>query len=269
MNREKAGLVILIVILIGLESCRMQQPSDRPCSAHDPCFSGEECIAERCYPCTLYICDTGGVCPGGYRCNNGCCLLAGDGGMSQPDGGSTIDGGDHCPVGMIFIPTKQVCIDKYEASQGPGGKAESKQGATPWVNVNWNEAKAACEAAGKRLCAGDDEWVYACHGPGYTDYPYGNTYDPRACNGRDFWDGGTGYAFPTGSMESCQGGYPGLYDMSGNVQEWTSSCDFDGCWCRSECFMESNIFWLMCDVAEKFHISRRTNFLGFRCCKSL
>lgn len=29
-------------------------------------------------------------------------------------------------------------------------------------------------------------------------------------------------------LTTCEGGYPGLFDMSGNAWEWEDSCDADG-----------------------------------------
>ena len=94
MKYARAALATSVIILLTVISCRMSRPVDRPCGAQDRCFHGEECLDGRCYPCTLYACDTGNRCPGSYKCNNGCCLPAGDGGSPWPDGGSVWpDGG--------------------------------------------------------------------------------------------------------------------------------------------------------------------------------
>jgi sulfatase modifying factor 1 len=104
------------------------------------------------------------------------------------------------------------------------------------VGVNWCDAYMYCAWAGKRLCgavgggpsdpadwvnAAVSEWFNACthDDDGSHAYPYGNTYDPSACNGTDF-----GAHAPLSSQSTCQGGYPGIFDMSGNVIEWEDSC---------------------------------------------
>jgi formylglycine-generating enzyme required for sulfatase activity len=95
----------------------------------------------------------------------------------------------------------------------------SKAGALPWAMVSYAEADAACKAAGMRLCTGA-EWTVACQGATPTLYPYGDTYQPQTCNGVDSPAGGQ--PVPTGSLSSCEGGETGLFDMSGNLREWTS-----------------------------------------------
>src|SRR5262249_40663852 len=104
--------------------------------------------------------------------------------------------------------------------------------------VDWCDAFAYCAWAGKRLCgriaggsvdptfgtdlASESEWYNACSRGGQHAYPYGDTYDPRACNGLEY-GAGTGPQLPVGSLSSCTGGFAGLFDMSGNVSEWEDS----------------------------------------------
>ena len=111
----------------------------------------------------------------------------------------------------------------------------------PAVGVNWCDAFAYCEWAGKRMCGAigggsvphDDsigdpsksQWLAACaHAPdgGIEAFPYGNAGSATACNGaeRD-----ASVSVDVGSLKACVGGYPGLFDMSGNVDEWIDSCD--------------------------------------------
>jgi formylglycine-generating enzyme required for sulfatase activity len=59
----------------------------------------------------------------------------------------------------------------------------------------------------------------ACGGAAATLYPYGATYQAHACNGLDH---AVGAPVPVGSMATCAGGDPGIFDMSGNLREWTS-----------------------------------------------
>ena len=114
-------------------------------------------------------------------------------------------------------------MDKYEASrddasssdQGSGSLACSQAGVLPWTGASYDEAKAACEAAGKRLCT-QEEWESACRSLGRdSSYPYG-AYEAGRCNG----DGVSEGVVVTGQMTECET-LQGVFDMSGNAREWT------------------------------------------------
>jgi formylglycine-generating enzyme len=109
----------------------------------------------------------------------------------------------------------------------------------PIRGVDWCDARAFCAWAGKRLCghleggplpndlrgnAFADAWYYACSNGGTQAFPYGDTHDPSACNLPPFDGGGPR---PVGTIATCEGGFPGLFDMSGNVWEWQDSCESD------------------------------------------
>jgi hypothetical protein len=107
------------------------------------------------------------------------------------------------------------------SAQTAGNKTDracSRSGVIPWGSVTYAEAQAACAAGGKRLCTGD-EWLVACQGASATLFPYGAIYQPTHCNGVDL---NKGKPVPTGSLASCVGGESGLFDMSGNLREWTN-----------------------------------------------
>jgi len=72
------------------------------------------------------------------------------------------------------------------------------------------------------------EWFNACsHGDDKLHaWAYGVAFDEDACAPAD---GST--PFPVASYPGCVGGYPGLFDMSGNVGEWTNECSFDDASC--------------------------------------
>jgi formylglycine-generating enzyme required for sulfatase activity len=107
----------------------------------------------------------------------------------------------------------------------------------PVVHVDWCDAYAYCAWAGKRLCGqigggslvaqpnpvktldSYSQWHFACSAGGMLTYPYGNTYQPGACLGM-----GGGQIAPVASFPMCVGGYPGIYDMAGNVWEWLDDC---------------------------------------------
>lgn len=133
-----------------------------------------------------------------------------------------------------FLPRRVMhfCIDRFEYPD--------RLGAYPWIMVNWYDARDACEREGKRLCT-EWEWTFACEGSEARPYPYGyerdsgacvidrswREYDAEALFSRDeervraeldrLWQGE-----PSGSRPRCRSPF-GVYDMTGNVDEWTSS----------------------------------------------
>jgi formylglycine-generating enzyme required for sulfatase activity len=85
----------------------------------------------------------------------------------------------------------------------------------PVVMVSWEDAQAFCHWGGKRLPQ-EAEWEKAAR-PDQRLYPWGNTFDPNRAN-----TGGTrGGLTPVGSYENPASPY-GVYDMIGNVWEWTA-----------------------------------------------
>lgn len=120
-----------------------------------------------------------------------------------------------------------VCVwnDSYEPTE-PANPDD-----WPVSYVDWCDARAYCEWAGKRLCgkqgggalAYDElfvptqsEWFLACGGPSGASHPNANP----DCNS----NAGFGFLEPVGSMPGCEGFYPGLFDLEGNVAEWIDSC---------------------------------------------
>jgi sulfatase modifying factor 1 len=114
----------------------------------------------------------------------------------------------------------------------------------PQVCVDWCDAYAYCQAAGKRLCgkiadgganayaayadASQSQWYNACTSGGVRTYPYGTSYNGQACNGYDYPETTTYKSVPVGTLSGCQSsvsGYAGVYDLSGNAWEWENSCD--------------------------------------------
>ena len=66
---------------------------------------------------------------------------------------------------------------------------------------------------------------------------------------------------------SCQGGYPGLFDMSGNAAEWEDACDdFAGCRVRGGGFSDKKAQDLAC-AADRVELRMfKADDVGFRCC---
>lgn len=182
-----------------------------------------------------------------------------------------------CPPQMVLVlldPASGAagCVDRYEASRGPQGEAVSHPGAQPWTSVTLPQAVAACEAAGKRLCR-FGELALACAGaqPEGPTYPYGGAFDPGRCN----WaQTGLGKPWLTGSSAGCQGRTCGLFDLAGNVREWT--LDLAGSWKDAVVYGGSyagSAETQICTAREKLTFGgspTKDEFsaptIGFRCC---
>jgi sulfatase modifying factor 1 len=124
------------------------------------------------------------------------------------------------------------CIDRYEFP--------NSYGELPLVVVTYSEARAYCKKANERLC-NETEWTFACEGEEGVPYPYGYERDSSACvidilaagpdkdtfrprnsahtaAGIDFaWHGKR-----SGESPRCKSPF-GVYDMTGNVDEWTQN----------------------------------------------
>lgn len=169
-----------------------------------------------------------------------------------------------CPQGMVRIPggsytdhfgnrhfVQEFCIDMYEYP--------NKLHEAPLQGVGWPEAWAKCMEQGKFLCA-KDQWMRACKGPEDFRFPYGNEYRTGACNTEG------SLILASGAYDQCVSGF-GVYDMSGNVFEWTSGSQWQnavfGGHFASEGFASSCDFGL---YPYPVGAMGQMDYAGFRCC---
>jgi len=86
----------------------------------------------------------------------------------------------------------------------------------PVINVGWNMSHAYCDWRGARLPT-EAEWEKAARGTDGHTYPWGENIDITFAN----YNGTVGDVTVVGSYASGQSPY-GVYDMAGNVWEWTA-----------------------------------------------
>lgn len=153
----------------------------------------------------------------------------------------------------VPVGGKTVCVDAYEYPNQPD--------ATPKDMVSQEEAARICKNEGKHLCT-IDEWQAACRGKDGFKFSYGNGYKQSKCNTN------TKAAKRSGRKAQCRSWY-GMYDMNGNLWEWTASTSKQ----HPDKFLVAGGAWntnneSSCSVSKfSFYPQNQYPSVGFRCCK--
>jgi iron(II)-dependent oxidoreductase len=184
-------------------------------------------------------------------------------------------------VGRIYLDKHEVTVAAYEECVS-AGLCQPMRKDNPFCNtlfpdrqkhpvncIDWNDAVAHCKRLGKRLPR-EVEWEYAARGGSEQRlYSWGSD-EPSRENGCYMHEGGSC------EVASYAPGAFGLYDMTGNVWEWTDS--FYGPYPAEA---ETGLFkvyrggswsrrfakWMRNDLRNRYRVDEQSGALGFRCAK--
>ncbi len=132
-------------------------------------------------------------------------------------------------VAPFFLDKYEVTVEEYyrfikaRNRQAPenwsddwkNGYFKPGEARLPVTEVSWFDAKAYADWAGKRLPT-ESEWEYAARGTDKKLFPWGNEFNAKFANV------GTAKPSPVGSYSEGKSVF-GVYDLAGNVAEWTDS----------------------------------------------
>ncbi|MEC9464718.1 MAG: SUMF1/EgtB/PvdO family nonheme iron enzyme [Myxococcota bacterium] len=251
------------------------------CEENGACNSNDDCISNECVSgsCSEFKCPTGmtrvgnrAVCIDNYEASA----------FSNADCTGTQYGlatTDDYPAGFPDLVTSEdcgaACDNVTNVEQTTAVYACSTAGVIPSANITWYQARRACQNSNKTLCSLNPDWQRTCDNDQGSAYPYGETYVQGRCNGGFAGDPPSGPTYVTGAMSQChgQGFASSVYDMSGNVAEWTDSCypnpnNANGPYvCRQAGGAHTHIMSeLACNQPKSVDNTTSDDLGGFRCC---
>lgn len=178
---------------------------------------------------------------------------------------------------------------QWRAPEGAGSSIEGRS-IHPVVHIAKEDAEAFASWRGARL-ATETEWEVAARG-GLKDasYAWGNTFSPTGTLMANVWEGAFPWYFArdgspgTSAVETFPPNGHGLYDMIGNVWEWTASSFVDNpkCACsageagadknyalKGGSFLCAGEYCLRYRPAARIGVrpGATTSHIGFRCAK--
>ncbi len=149
------------------------------------------------------------------------------------------------------------CTDTHQPPPGDEGWGRENR---PVINVSHNDAEQYALWLSEQtgwLCElpTEEQWEYACRAGTVTDYWYGDSPDPR------MMVMGTGKTMPTPGTRMANNW--GLYDMHGNVWEWTASNKHqEFILCGGSWYNKAN--WLTSSARNIAFPNEKNNNWGFR-----
>lgn len=185
-----------------------------------------------------------------------------------------------CPDDMVYIERQNIrfCIDRFEFP--------NKENEYPASGISAPEAEQLCKDVGKRICS-YDEWYQSCIGKSKQKFSYGS-YHKSVCN-----DNKSNWIPPDWSKMSNPlvwkeyvktlykadkiGSHPlcksdeGVYDMLGNVREWTKSPNTQyGYTIPASYWYGDMAHNLSCTYAITNHAASFASYeFGTRCCSNI
>jgi hypothetical protein len=259
------------------------------------CPLGQKCTAAT--DCATAVCAAGKFC----ACPDGMVIAPKVNGGQYCVDQTEVTYADYALFWQANPTANEMGVCKYKKNYTPSDKWPAPMGAvrTPVAYVDWCDAAAYCRWHQKHLCgaigmpgvgaditqpnnASISEWYNACSAGDVNAYPYGTTYDPARCDGKDFIapiNDVRGQTHPYKvqndqgaplTPNDCQGGAPLLYDMSGNIAEWEDSCqgatgEQDSCLVRGGSYL-SDKTTLTCKSFDVKSRGYSAPDVGFRCC---
>jgi formylglycine-generating enzyme required for sulfatase activity len=187
-------------------------------------------------------------------------------------------------VAAFAIDATEVTARDYAACVAAGACKPADEAATcndartkpahPANCVDWNDAHAFCAWAGKRLPT-EEEWEYAARGGDERAYPWGDA--AAAANVVNAFGSADGFegTSPVASYDAGRSPF-GVWDMAGNVWEWTDSAwsddyasprEYELKVARGGGFGSSSPALLRATARAAHRVSFRDPHVGFRCAK--